>query len=204
MIGNKFGRLMVIEELPERKHGGRVYRCKCDCGNIIDVRKDMLKSGNTKSCGCLQRETASIIGKNKVKHGKCGTRLYKIYRHIINRCYNKNDISYSNWGERGVIMCDEWKNDFMTFYEWAINNGYQDNLTIDRINVNGNYEPCNCRWTTPKTQANNRRSNVHLTYNGKTQTIKQWAEELNCNYTTILARYHAGWSVKEILFGKEK
>ena len=92
----------------------------------------------------------------------------------------------------------------MNFYNWAINNGYKENLTIDRIDVNGNYEPSNCRWRTAKQQSNNRRTNIFLTYNGKKQTIMQWSEEINCKYGTMIARYHAGWSVKEILFGKEK
>lgn len=204
MIGQKFGRLTVLEELPERKHNTRVYRCKCDCGNIIDVRKDMLKNGNTKSCGCLQREAASVVGKNKRTHGKSKTRLYSIYHHIINRCYNKNTRNYQNWGGRGIKICDAWLNDFMNFYSWAINNGYHEGLSIDRINVDGNYEPDNCRWATSKEQGNNRRTSIFLTYNGKTQTLKQWSEELGCKYGTMNVRYHEGWPVKEILFGREK
>lgn len=203
MIGEKFGRLTVLKELPERKHGGKVYRCQCDCGNTVDVRKDILKSGNTKSCGCLQREKASITAKNKRTHGQSKTRLYGIYHHIINRCYNENVRNYSNYGKRGIKVCDEWLHNFQAFYEWAMNNGYRETLTIDRINVNGNYEPSNCRWATPKQQSNNRRSSILLTYNGETKTIKQWAEKLNCKYCTMVYRYHAGWSIKDVLFGKE-
>lgn len=203
MISKKFGRLTVLEELAERKHGTKVYKCQCDCGNIVDVRKDMLKSGNTKSCGCLQREKASTTAKNKRIHGKSKTRLYGIYHHIINRCCNKNVLNYSNYGGRGITICEEWLNDFMAFYNWSISNGYNDNLTIDRIDVNGNYEPSNCRWVTPKQQSNNRRSSILLNYNGEIKTIKQWSEKLSCKYGTMVARYHAGWSTKDVLFGKE-
>lgn len=202
MIGEKFGRLTVIEELQERKHNSRVYRCECECGNIIDVRKDMLKSGNTRSCGCLQREKARIIGKNKRTHGKSKTRLYGIYRHMINRCYNKNDTRYQDWGGRGIKVCKEWLHDFQAFYNWSMNNGYQDSLTIDRIDNNKCYSSDNCRWVTNKTQSNNRRSNILLTYNGETKNIKQWSEELNNKYGTMIFRYHQGWDTKDILFGK--
>lgn len=204
MIGQKFGRLTVIEELPERKHGSRVYRCKCDCGNIINARKDMLKNGNTRSCGCLQREKARDIAKAKSTHGKSKTRLYNIYYHIINRCYRKNEPNYENWGGRGIKVCNEWKDDFMTFHNWAIDNGYREGLSIDRIDNDKGYSPDNCRWTTNKQQSNNRRSNIFLEYEGKTQTIMQWSEELGNKYGTMIARYHAGWPAKEILFGKEK
>lgn len=203
MIGKKFGRLIVIEELKERKHGSKVYRCQCDCGNIVNVRKDMLKSGNTRSCGCLQREKARVVGKDKCTHGQSKTRLYNIYHHMINRCYNKNLLNFRNWGGRGITVCNEWKDNFMTFYEWAINNGYKDTLTIDRIDNNKGYDPTNCRWVTNKTQSNNRRTNILLTYAGKTQNIKQWSAELNTKYVTMCYRYHAGWSTKHILFGKE-
>lgn len=203
MIGQKFGRLTVLEECKERKHGGKQYKCLCDCGNYVNVRKDMLKSGNTKSCGCLQRETASDMAKKKIKHGKCNTRLYKIYYKIINRCYNKNMNRYSDWGGRGIVVCDEWLNDFMNFYNWAINNGYQDNLSIDRVNNDGNYEPSNCRWITNKEQSNNRRSNITITYNGKTQTLKQWAENLKVSYSTLYMRYKNNWDIKNVLFGKD-
>ena len=139
-----------------------------------------------------------------IKHGKYHTRLYNIYRGMKDRCYYKSHNRYNYYGGRGISICGEWLNDFMAFYTWAIDNGYDDNLTIDRIDVNGNYEPCNCRWLTPKEQSNNRRSNVYLTYNNKTQTIKQWAEELGINYKCLWKRHKLGWSDKECLFGRYK
>ena len=143
-----------------------------------------------------------ILG--KFKHGKYGTRLYRTYASMKRRCYNKNVKDYKNYGGRGVRVCDEWTQDFMNFYNWAINNGYNDNLTIDRINVNGNYEPNNCRWITMKQQENNRRNNVNLTYNGITKTITQWGQSLNIPRSTIFNRYYNGWTTEDILFGKHK
>lgn len=191
IIGERFGKLTVIEECKERyKHNVIKYKCQCDCGNIFYTRSVSLRSGKTKSCGCL-------------KHGKSNTRLYKIYEGMKKRCYCETDYHYVRWGERGITICDEWLNNFMSFYNWAMSNGYQDNLTIDRIDNNKGYDPTNCRWITNKEQANNRRSNVRLTYNGKTQTIAQWAEELNIHYKCLWKRHKLGWSDKECLFGKE-
>lgn len=112
--------------------------------------------------------------------------------------------NYKHYGARGIKMCDDWKNDFMTFYNWAMSNGYKEGLTIDRIDVNGNYEPNNCRWVDIKTQSNNKRNNIYLAYGGKTQTLKEWAEELNVNYCTLWRRYNKQWSIDEILYGRTK
>lgn len=126
----------------------------------------------------------------RYKHGKKGTKLYNTWLHMKTRCYNKNYNRYDDYGGRGITICDEWINDFKAFYDWSMSNGYKDNLTIDRIDVNGNYEPDNCRWADRKTQANNRRNNVYLTYNGKTKTISQWSRELNIPENTIRSRYY--------------
>lgn len=197
MIGKKFGKLTVLKELPERKHGKIIYQCKCDCGNITNVQGTMLRNGNTKSCGCLRYEPSNI------KHGKCNTKLYTTWKNIKQRCYNKNYNRYIDYGGRGIAVCQEWLHDFNCFYNWAINNGYQENLTIDRIDNNKGYSPENCRWVDIKTQCNNTRRNVRLTYNNKTQTIAQWGHELNVSVDKISARHRAGWTDKECLFGKE-
>lgn len=139
-----------------------------------------------------------------IKHGKYHTRLYRIYSNMKKRCYNSNMINYKNYGGRGIKVCNEWLDNFMTFYDWAMDNGYRDDLTIDRIDINGNYEPANCRWLTYKQQANNRRNNVYLTYDGKTQTMKEWADELNIPYSRINCRHRRGYTDKECLFGKSK
>lgn len=196
MIGLKFGKLTVIEECKERtKNGNIVYKCKCDCGNYVDVIGANLRRMNTRSCGCIH---------SNFKHGKYKSRLYKIYGNMKRRCYNKNAREYKYYGKRGISICDTWLNDFMAFYDWAINNGYNDTLTIDRIDVDGDYEPNNCRWITQHEQLYNTRRNVYLTYNGKTQTITEWAEELGENRDKLLTRYHRGWIVKDILFGRKK
>ena len=129
-------------------------------------------------------------------HGKTGTRIHNEWRSMKRRCYSKEQKGYKDYGGRGITVCDEWLHDFQAFYDWAMANGYDDNLTLDRIDSNGNYEPSNCRWVSQKVQQNNRRNNHYITYNGKTQTAKQWAEELNINYSTIITRLNRGWSIE--------
>lgn len=138
-------------------------------------------------------------GYNLITHGKSNTRLYRIYKTIKTRCYNSNSKSYNDYGGRGVKVCNEWLNDFNTFYDWAMSNGYQDNLTIDRIDVNGNYEPNNCRWATPKQQANNTRRNNYITYKNKTYTITQWSEILNIGQSVLSHRFMSNWDIEELL-----
>lgn len=201
MIGKRFNRLIVIEELSSRsKDGDKVYKCQCDCGNYVCVIGKSLRNGNTKSCGCLRNEK---LKSRVTTHGKSNTKMYAVWCSMKARCYNNNDKYYKSYGERGVVVCGEWLNDFMNFYEWSMNNGYKDNLTIDRIDVNGNYEPDNCRWVTMKEQNNNKRNNLYITYNGKTQTAKQWSDTLGIKSGTIRMRHHRGWSDKECLLGRE-
>lgn len=164
LTGQRFGRLTVICDSGKRKRSFVVWRCVCDCGNIAEVKTDSLKSGNTKSCGCLHDERAIEKCKkmndssNKYKtHGMTGTRIFRIYCGMKNRCYNKTNKDYKHYGSRGIKVCDEWLADFMAFYNWAIANGYSDELTIDRKDVNGNYAPDNCKWSTRAEQARNQR-----------------------------------------------
>lgn len=199
MIGKKFGRLLVLKETDERKDRRIVYKCLCDCGNITFVTGKNLRNGNTKSCGCL---SVDKLKQRSTIHGKTNTKLFHVWCDVRRRCNNSNRGDYKYYGGRGIKVCDEWLHDFMAFYDWAMNNGYNDNLTIDRIDVNGNYEPNNCRWITHKEQCNNRRSNVLLTYKGKTQNMTQWAKELNISYSTIKHRHSKGWNDKDCLFGK--
>lgn len=132
-------------------------------------------------------------------HGKTNTRLYKIYKAMKVRCYNKNREEYNDYGGRGIRICDEWLNDFMVFYNWSMENGYQDDLTIDRIDVNGNYEPNNCRWITRKEQCCNTRRNLKITYRGVTHLISHWAELLNIDQSVLSHRYYNGWTVEKLL-----
>jgi len=134
--------------------------------------------------------------------GMSNTRIYRCWNRMKHRCYNVNNKDYKHYGGRGITVCDEWLDDilgFTNFYYWAMSSGYSDDLTIDRIDVNGNYEPSNCRWATIFEQRNNMRSNVVLTYNGETHNLKQWADKLGLVYRALCSRYERGWSVEDIL-----
>lgn len=197
MISKRFGRLVVLERIEEKQGKTWKYLCKCDCGNEIIVLGDSLRSGGTKSCGCYHNE---LLAKRSTTHGDSKTRLYRIWRAIKKRCYSENYAQYNDYGGRGISMCESWKDSFESFKEWSLENGYSDDLSIDRVDVNRNYEPLNCRWLTIKEQQNNKRNNHLLTYNGKTQTMRQWADELGLGYFTLAARLNRyGWTVEEAL-----
>lgn len=194
LTGRKFGKLTVIERAENAKNGRVRWLCKCECGNSIAVLSYSLKRGQTKSCGCLKHMSPP----NKT-HGKSKTRIYRIRRAIITRCYNSNHEQYKDYGGRGVSVCDEWRNSFTAFYEWAMANGYTDELSIDRKDNSGNYEPSNCCWVTRKEQANNRRSNHLITYNGKMQTIAQLADEIGMDSNALRSRINIGWDIEKAI-----
>lgn len=197
LLDQRFGRLVVIKETEKRnKDRGILWLCRCDCGNEVEVAGKSLRSGNTKSCGCLQRENTS---RANTRHGKRHTRLYSIWTTMRNRCYRENQTEYKNYGDRGISVCDEWRDDFQAFYDWAMDNGYQDDLTIDRIDWNGNYEPSNCRWATQKEQQNNRRNNHLLTHNGETHTMSEWAEIKGIKAATLYRRLKDGWMIEKAI-----
>lgn len=197
MIGKKIGRLTVVERAENTKQGTTQWKCICECGNEVVILGSNLRQGRTKSCGCYQKECAK---KRITTHGETKTRLFTVWQKIKDRCYNENHKSYKDYGGRGISMCDSWKDSFEAFRDWAIENGYSDDLTIDRIDVDGNYEPSNCRWVTQKEQQNNRTNNHLLTYNGETKTMAQWADEVGLPYHTIVARINKySWTVEEAL-----
>lgn len=198
LTNQKFGKLTPISYYRKRH---RVYWCcMCDCGNKIDVRSDGLTTGQTKSCGCLQKE---IVGRINKTHGKSNTRLYDSWVDLKQRCHNKHNKRYKHYGGRGIKVCDEWRNDFIAFYDWSINNGYQDDLTIDRIDVNGNYEPNNCRWVTRKQQMRNTTRNRYITINSETHCLSEWCEILGLNDRTVRSRLHSGWTIEKALEVKQ-
>ena len=178
LIGDVFGRLTVIG-LSERKSGRKSYWvCKCSCGNYTEVRSDILLSHNTESCGCLKIEqdikNLGIVNNHKMtKHP-----LYRKWNSMMQRCYNDTQERYYRYGGRGIIVCNEW-HDVKKFVEWSEKNGYQEGLSIERINNNGNYEPSNCKWVTLQEQHYNKSTSVFHEYNGERLTTMQWQRKLN-------------------------
>lgn len=197
LTNNRFSRLVVLKKYGHNKHNQITWLCKCDCGNLIIVSGNSLTRSNTRSCGCLYQDYLHNPRPNTQKHGKSNSRLYHIWRDMKLRCYNAKQVGYNNYGVRGIVVCAEWLNNFKVFYDWAINNGYKDNLQIDRINTNGNYEPSNCRWVTPLDNSNNKRNNRFITYKGETKTIAEWSKSTNIPYHLIWNRLRRGWSVED-------
>ena len=193
LTGQKFGRLTVIERAENSNFGLVRWKCLCECGNTTIVQSGNLIQGNTKSCGCIHLKQG----------GKSHSRLYHIWNNMKSRCYNPSNKYYKYYGGRGISICDEWKNNFQVFYDWAIANGYSDNLSIDRMDASGNYCPDNCRWATIKEQQSNKRNNRYITYNGKTQTIAQWAKEIGIKTSTLHARLnYQNWDIEKALTTK--
>lgn len=203
LIGQRFGRLTVIQESTVRKGHSVAWVCQCDCGQITKpLSSDLLRQGHIKSCGCYGKEIRSATHKT---HGMSRTRLYSCYRDMLNRCFREKTSCFENYGGRGITVCDEWRNSFEAFQKWALSNGYSDELTLDRVDPDGNYCPENCRWATDEEQGNNKRNNRLLTYNGKTQSLSQWARENGIKTTTLFMRlYKYGWTVEDALTAKVK
>jgi len=200
LAGRRFGRLVVLHDTGERKNREVVWHCLCDCGNEVNVVGHDLTSGRTTSCGCYKRER---VAEANTVHGMAqrGKQhpMYNTWARMIQRCENPNDKPYKYYGGRGITVCEEWHNSAI-FIDWALANGWQKGLTLDRIDNDGNYEPSNCHWVTRKEQARNRRSNRRITFNGKTQTLAQWAEELNIKDKILwnrINRYH--WPIERAL-----
>lgn len=194
LTGKHFGELMVLKR--SFKKGNAIYwTCQCSCGNIKDIAGKHLKSGGTKSCGCKQQEHSHFI------HGMTNSRIYSIWQHMKDRCGKKWDKRYKNYGGRGISVCKEWQNSFLAFYNWAFANGYKDNLSIDRIDVNGNYEPSNCRWITMAEQAGNTTRSVFITHCGESHTKAEWSRIIGITVGCFAARYKRHGNV-DLIFQK--
>ena len=217
--GTRFGKLTVIGRAPDwvspnnpkAKHK-LMYYCKCDCGNTTIVMATHLASGHTISCGCVNRaiHRQRMIDMHFV-HGFANHPLYSIYDNMISRCYNSKNSQYYTYGARGITVCKEWYDPenprsletFREFYNWSIINGYKEGLTLDRINVNGNYEPSNCRWTNLQTQANNKRDTRYIEYDGEIYPLSTLAYLLGVNahdfYNWLYYRnFDIGYYLKDI------
>lgn len=209
LSGRKYGKLNVIQRIEDKKTKNNenvaCYKCLCDCGKYINVRGSNLTSGHTTSCGC--NSSRNNIGNQQRKHGMSNSRIHVVWQIMKARCYNLKSESYNCYGGRGIKVCDEWlgENGAENFIEWAYKTGYDENAkhgecTLDRIDVNGDYEPSNCRWITIKQQCNNKRNNIIISYKGKTQTLTQWCEELNLNYQRVRERIKSGWDFERAAF----
>jgi hypothetical protein len=207
MTGQRFGRFTVIKYAGRNKQGKALWSCKCDCGVEKIVGGTQLRNGTTKSCGCYNRErSAQQIGEfsRSIRNYKMGygtSRLANTWRHMIHRCENVRDKSYPNYGGRGIRVCDEW-HDFFKFQEWALENGYDANLTIDRIDNDKGYNPDNCRWSTKKQQSENRRNVIWIDYHGNRYTATEWARLMGGNKNLILKRLSKGWNLIDAITQK--
>lgn len=199
LSGERYGRLVVVDRaLNDGKR--TMWNCVCDCGNRVTVRAENLRSGNTKSCGCIEKDRP-----NRTTHGLSKSRINSVFNSMKQRCYNKNNYEYANYGGRGIKICDEWLNDRRAFYRWAVENGYDDSAeygecTIDRIDVNGDYCPENCRFVDLFVQANNTRKNKYYMYCGEKHTLAEWARIKGIKYIDLYMKINRnGLSIEEAL-----
>ena len=199
LTGDKFGYLTAIRMANERTRNGRIqWECVCECGNHVIVPAHKLRCGEVKSCGCHKYDC-----NHRSKKAKNNPRLYNVYCSMKKRCNTPTSDHYSDYGGRGITICDEWKN-FDAFCDWALENGYNEDAdkfecTIDRIDNSKGYSPENCRWVSMLEQSNNKRNNRLLTYNGKTQTVSEWSREYGFKNNVITQRLERGWSVEKTL-----
>lgn len=197
----RYGKLVVISMLPSlNKKNNAQWLCQCDCGNTTIATTYALHSGCKKSCGCLHKESAMRTGHKNKKHGLVNSRIYHEWNAMKARCLNENNKSYPRYGGRGITVCDEWKDNFEIFREWALKNGYSDDLTIERKDVNKGYSPENCCWIPAKEQAKNRRPTLRFTdENGVEQYVMDIAKNNGLSMKVVCSRLHKGWTLEKAL-----
>lgn len=195
LTGCRFGKLTVIEE-SGRKHKEVVWKCVCDCGKTTNVISSNLRTGHTKSCGCLVVDATKAAN---TKHGLYGSRIHRTYFNMKNRCYNPNYYLFKSYGGKGITVCNDWigENGLINFFEWSMKNGYDDRLSIDRIDNEKGYSPENCRWATMKEQQNNRTNNHYITIDGERRTMRQWCDLHEINYPQFQNMIYRGVEPKE-------
>lgn len=204
VVGERFGRLRIAS-LPFMRPDcrGVHYECECDCGELTCARVDTLRDGTTASCGCLQAENGAIVGKvtgplNR-KHGRSRHPLYEVWRNMNSRCHNPDGVAFERYGGRGIKVCEEWRESIEAFAEWALSHGWQHGLQLDRRDNDGDYEPANCRFVTPRTNSQNRCSNVQVEIDGETHCLTEWSRRLGINISTVVERRRRGLSDVEAL-----
>lgn len=190
--GKQFGKLTVLKKNGKSKNRHCLWLCLCECGNETTMRSDSLRSGDVKSCGCYKIEKATT-------HGLRKTKLYRLWAGIKNRCYNKNEPTYKNYGGRGIKVCSDWFSDARAFCEWARANGWKPGLTIDRVDNDGDYTPSNCRFVTHAINSRNTRSTRIIKYQDQAMCISEWARFLGMRVHTLWHRLNRGWSVERAL-----
>ena len=196
LTNQRYGRLLVTDFVGYgEKSKKKRWKCLCDCGNICVVDQCHLRSGHTTSCGCFHKERLVDVGKNNRKFSVTVDRLRRIYCSMITRCYNQNNRAFRWYGAKGITVCQEWRDDKQNFIKWALENGYSETLTLDRIDSNGNYDPSNCRWVDVKTQIRNRSNTIKLY--GK--PLAEWCDILHLDYKVILRRMYSGSSFEEAI-----
>lgn len=204
--GKRFGRLEVIEYAGQIRFNGsgktkRQWLCKCDCGNTKIITGGSLTNGKTRSCGCLALEEERKNGARRKTHGMTGTRLYYIWRAMKRRCNDPRVKAYTSYGGRGITVCNEWMESFETFKNWAYSNGYNETLTIERKDVNGNYEPSNCRWATLQEQARNKRNSICVYDScGEKRNIRDVVDGKELSYDAIESRIRKGWNIEKAIY----
>lgn len=195
-IGERHGKLVIIEICDRNEKDRFVAKCQCDCGNIHYTELHSILADKLASCGCSRKMYKGLPQRHN-------DRLYCIYYGIKERCYNSKSASYHNYGGRGIKMCDEWYRDYASFREYALANGYAENLTIDRIDVNGDYCPENCRWITWMEQCNNKRENIKITYNDETHTVAEWSRITGLAAQKIAYRFKRGFPL-DVVFSQKR
>ena len=198
-IGDKFSRLTVVGFFGFDKHKNKLWDCECECGNHKVTTTSALKAGAVKSCGCMWEENKKLLKTRVIKkHGMVDTHEYHAWNGMRQRCYNKNSPKYKNYGARGIRVCERWLHSFENFY--ADMGKSPEGFSLDRIDVNGNYCPENCRWADDVTQCNNRQFNFKITFNGKTETLRYWSEITGITKSALYLRIHRrGWSAEKAL-----